>query len=58
MHGGGNEEDALDGVGGERPASGGVDGLHCEVYEGSDVAGWWVIILKTSRYLRGFVSLW
>lgn len=30
MDGGGDEEDALDGVGGEGAAGGGVDGLHFE----------------------------
>lgn len=31
MDGGGDEEDALDGVGGEGAAGGGVDVLHCEM---------------------------
>lgn len=34
VHGGGDEEDALDGVRGEGAAGGGVDGLHCERCEG------------------------
>ena len=41
MHGGGDEEDALDGVGGEGSAGGGVEGCHCWGGRGGCMGVWW-----------------